>query len=1162
MRGDFSSWRDERRQNFNGVLHQQGRVLLDSDWNAETAIINDWEDTAGRDIIGAGVAAVPAEAPDSFKVKAANIVGGQVRLTVAPGRVWADGLLAYLDATADVIRIATYLEPPIQTPPVDLGANGTRDAVVLEVWREEINGFQLPGLLIEPALGGPDTTERVHTEIAFRLFRLTNPDDTCDSIVGTLQDDFGAKGKLTVELEAPTVTTGDCPLAEGGGYTGFEHNLYRIEIAQVKPTLSPMFKWSQFGGGLVGRGKFDAAANTLEITANQNAINNSGLQQFYLEAVVFDPEPPATVGLGHWKVTYGAKVTLGSNDIITIPDSTIPNNPDILFGSVPPSTSNVFFRLWNGIAAISDFDGPTPQPLQDGILLQFEPAAGANYVAADYWTFPVRAGEISNATPLIDNKPPEGIHYHRVPLGILSWTSAANPAVIEDCRRIFQPLTKLATCCTYRVGDGMHSHGDFTKIQDAINALPAAGGEICVLPGRYEENITIDKRRNITIKGCGRRSQVVSASPGNNPPAAPVIHIIESQNIKIQSLLIQAHDTGIGIRLQGRPIEVIVIEEDEGVPLIDITLENLIIRAATRSAIEAEVAYNVIIRRCRIEMKDVPTAWPGIFFIGEDCLIEENVIGIEDLKRRLGDFEVINPLDDGHRETAEAALGGLQLGGGCERIRVINNVIARGIGNGITLGSLVTVTVSTGEPLPEQPPPEVDPCDPCHPGDSTVPDPDNPNTRTTSAGDLYDILIERNRIFNMGLNGIGVVGFFVLDTVDEFISVHRLLIEGNDIRRCLNRTLMDIPQQMLNAMGYGGISLADVDELVIRDNFINDNGPDFREPICGIFVLHGEGMEISRNHIRNNGAKPAASRETALSAKQGRRGGINIVYALAPVVPIVLPATSITTGGTIVPAQAGFPALKVHDNVVSVPLGQALNVTALGNVSVLDNQFTSHNANRRESPTFIASTVFILNLGLSNELYLQLLAFSMLNKGQVNPVGQTGLDDSGVGKFLVNGNVLFANNQCTLDAVERGLSLAFSSILIFSLDDVGFHSNQCDCNLLDDFVIAQAILGGISVRASDNRFKEGLFNALFSAITLGLFNTTTDNQSTHCLWIIGSPNLTVDHSNVSLVMLNNRGACCRFVTHKKECFDLGRDPTGAGTPATTVNNPQLGFIPG
>ena len=66
MRGDFSSWRDEHRQNFVGVLHQQGRVLLDADWNAQTELNNDWQDTAGMDIIGAGVAAIPSISPTVF----------------------------------------------------------------------------------------------------------------------------------------------------------------------------------------------------------------------------------------------------------------------------------------------------------------------------------------------------------------------------------------------------------------------------------------------------------------------------------------------------------------------------------------------------------------------------------------------------------------------------------------------------------------------------------------------------------------------------------------------------------------------------------------------------------------------------------------------------------------------------------------------------------------------------------------------------------------------------------------------------------------------------------------------------------------------------------------------------------------------------------------
>src|SRR5262249_39929063 len=159
---------------------------------------------------------------------------------------------------------------------------------------------------------------------------------------------------------------------------------------------------------------------------------------------------------------------------------------------------------------------------------------------------------------------------------------------------------------------------------------------------------------------------------------------------------------------------------------------------------------------------------------------------------------------------AHAALGGLQLGGTCERIRVINNVIARGIGNGITLGSLRIID-ENGDPLPD-PDPEPDPCDPCSPGDSSVPpDDDRGGTRISSAGDLYDILIESNRIFNMGLNGIGMVGFFGIRGAAKFpqiVTINGLRILGNDIGRCLGRPLADIAANLQTFIGYGGISLA------------------------------------------------------------------------------------------------------------------------------------------------------------------------------------------------------------------------------------------------------------------------------------------------------------------------------------------------------------------
>ncbi len=1128
MRGDFSSWRDERRENFNGVLHQQGRVLLDSDWNEQTRITNDWQDIAGQDIIGGLVAAVPADEPDSYKITKAEIKNGNhVELTVGVGRVWADGLLSRLfgpnAAALEVKRIATYLQPPIQNPPGVIPVNPPnapllRDAVILEVWRQEINGFQLPDQLIEPALGGVDTTERVHTGAAFRLMRLKDG-DTCESIVKGLQDDFDAKGKLTVKLQTPPPTGGDCEVKAAGGYTGFEHNLYRIEIAQVKSGAAAMFKWSQFNGGLVGRGVFDAANKKVTLTGNIQAILNSGLSSFYLEALQFDPAPFGDYG--HWRTTYGARATLDSNGSLSLP---IPGSPNEIFGTLTDGT--FFFRLWNEVAKIDDFQ--SEKLLQDGITLDFDKAAAAGlYTPGDYWTFPVRAGEIKNTTPLIDLQPPEGIRYRRVPLATLTWKDDSiefAKGEIEDCRHLFRPLTRLSTCCTFRVGDGMHSFGDYDSIKKAIEHLPASGGEICLLPGIYKENLKIAHRSNIKIKGCGRRSRIVADT------SDPVIHIKESNNIKIETLAVVAHKDGVGILLEGPVPKSGDDNEEKELYLHDITLEKLLVRASTRSGIEAHVGQNISIRDCRIAINDSRTEWAAVYLVGDDCVIEDNSIYVITDDSFFDSADVPEPFLDAGRfdaHDANSARGGLHLGGGCDRVRVINNLIVGGVGDGITLGSVdekdgdkIYVYYDPWWPVGKD---KAD-CDPKpgHVGGGVI---ILQGTEKIAGAPLNDILIERNRIFNMGRNGIGIDAFFDLEKADELISVENLSVIGNRIQHCLNRPLVAIPANMTDSMGYGGISLADVDNLVARDNFIEDNGQDYTEPVCGIFVLHGDGIEISRNRIRNNGARNS---KPSASAEKGRRGGINIVFGVAPQVEISVTAPD-SNKTLSAPFSNGVPAVKIHENIVSAPLGQALSLVALGPVSVVGNQFTSLGMiMQQSSPTFLAATVLIFNLGLSNELWLQALSFLVVQKGQVgtpkNPGGpvdangnlvQAGLDDERLGQYLANGNVLFTNNQCQLNLLEKGVSIALTSILILSLDDIGFHNNQCDCDLFDDFVLSQALLFGMSVRASDNRFKESILNALYSATTYGWINITTDNQATHCLLIRGR--LFLDKQNIILI---------------------------------------------
>lgn len=1163
MRGDFSSvWNKEKRQNFRGTLHQQGRVMTDIDWNAQTVFVNDWHEIAGRDIIGSGVAAIPADAAESFKITKAQIIDDEkIILNVNGGRVWADGLV--IDLEKDVEREAEYLQPPIQSPAGEIPENPPnnpllRDAVILEAWREEVNAFQLPEILIEPALGGVDTTERIGTGFRFKLYRMDD-EETCDSIIDKLQDDFSKKGKLTVTLQPDTTIDSDCPVTADGGFTGFEHQLYRVEIALTNKTES-YFKWSQFNGGLVGRGRFDTTNDAVDILSNKNAILYSGLTDFYLEAVKFDEDK------GCWQVVYGAKVSLDNDGKLTLPA-----NPADVFLDLSEIANNetAFFRLWNNIEAIDEFSSDTE--LQDGIFLNFEDDAEGKYTPQDYWTFQVRAGDVENnqiemiagIPTLIDKKMPEGVFYHRVPLAELTWTGEViddQNGDIEDCRRIFQPLTKLSTCCTYRVGDGISSHGDFKTIQEAINHLPKSGGEVCVMPGIYEENIVLEKthNRNIKIKGCGKRSHIIA------PTNKPAIHVAGGSDIKIESLAIQAHEEGVGILLEGDERSFIAEDEfneggDRRVGLLrNICLDNLNINAAEQSAIEMHVGQFVSITNCHIFIEDVETDRAAVYLAGDDVLFEENTIRV--MNNRIVNQRVksasLGVTDDPQIYIpAQNATGGLQLSGGCERVRVIDNLIIGGNGNGINLGSVDEETEETITVIHRPWYHRRDKCKP-KPGyiDEEIID---ENTRLIAGAPLRDIHIEHNRIFSMGKNGIGVDAYFVIEQSDlknryqgirgEFIKIENLFIFDNRIEFCLNLPVEIVPGDLNSWMGFGGISLAWVENLVVRDNFITDNGTNYLEPVCGIFVLIGEGVEISRNRITNNG-KLTAESATEESVKKGIRSGVFILFALPGTVTVnSIKTPDRTNFGRQFLFPDGVPALQMHENIIGVTMGRTLTTIAMGNVSVVGNQLLSQSAIPGFNIlNFLSSNVLILNLGKSPGLQQtagfktigadndlknansqpDVMAFqqqpppSTPNNPPSQSVNMGAYDNqsvvSGIRTQIMGGSTLFSNNQCrTINAGQDKRFGELCSILILSLADIGFHNNQCSLMALRFNHLIQALVVGMTVRFSDNFLEEIPRSVALSGVTYGILNTTTDNQSTHCL--LGFGRLYLNRYNLTLL---------------------------------------------
>ena len=1084
MKGDLSQYSFRATANFTGALFQQGRAFSDQDGNAADAIGRHLRQLLGRDTIGPGVAAVPQEEADSLKILQAASDGAQVTVQLKPGRLWIDGLHIYVPEAGPFSWTADYFGPPIASPaPTAAGiAAGVRDAVVLECWEEAFSAYQDPIELIEPALGGPDTTERVVVHHRLRLLRLL-PGEDCGNL-DRMENDLDAQGHLTVTPAPTAVIAGECPVQAGGGFTGFEHYLYRVEITTPDALGNARFKHSRFNGGLVGRGILDSAVDEIVIRANDQMINLSQLSDFHLEVLV----PGPNTDPGRWLVAMTADASLLGGSRLSL------SNMQGAWPGLP--SDEVFFRLWDGVDLVQNFPTglATPNSLDMGIRLEFDPATadGGNYRPGDFWTFPARAAGVDfDPSTWPNDAPPQGVEYHRAPLGILNWSGGpvvtlTGPPEIHDCRAVFPPLTRIQSCCTYSVGDGLTSFGDFETIQDAVAALPASGGEICVLPGTYDEHVVIDKD-NVRIHGCGQRSRV------SGDTADPVFHIAGNSGVSIEGLFIQAEENGIGI----------LVESDaQGVEPDRILLADLGVNAARDSAIKVLGARDVKVLRCVVTMADLPGAWHALYLRCEGGLVEHNVI-------------VVMPTpsdDDVGLPSISAGRGGIHLAGTCENVQVIDNRIEGGMGNGITLGSLVEIVDGT---VVDDDPGWVinkdDPCDPCKPGDTNVPPPtgDPGESIFESAGALYEIRIERNRITGMGLSGIGVVGFFDLAEADQFISVVGLDILGNHIARCLFRELEEIPREMRRFSAYGAVVLADVEDLRCYDNTIEDNGPDQNFPVCGVFVLHGEALDIHRNRILNTGAKTPEGAEDAVT---GYRGGIVVAFAVPGI-------TALEFSGDSFPRQDGRPAARIHDNVISQPLGQALFLQALGPVAVQGNALTTRGLILQAlDPSFWASAVWILNLGWSNEFYLQFLLFSgvtgdPLEPGQLPQGGdefvprpRAGLDDFGFGRYLASGNVLFNDNQVMTDLTETDVTFAISSVLIVSMDDVTVQDNQLDCDFFLDLLFTNLLAVGMTLRINNNRLKESLFLTLYSSVGLGwIFNNTSDNQATHCILSMQSP---------------------------------------------------------
>ncbi|HTJ46389.1 MAG TPA: DUF6519 domain-containing protein [Kofleriaceae bacterium] len=1146
---------------------QQGRVLLDDDFNENERIRLEEERRVNLDVIG------PVGSPDEgFLPKAGTIAHGGVDFTISKGTLYLGGLRLWNPADTQFQLQDDWLQ---QTSADRAGPVPDRtDLVYVEAWQQPVTAIE-DGELFEVALGGPDTSTRLRTMWRVQLAQAKGPD--CPSAWKTQVASWAAQGLGTVDETGERVTdammsvdyfqgqAGDlCTPAITGGYLGAENQTIRVQL--VSKTT---FVWGFDNGAPVYRATIGGPNNDL-VTLSTDPRDQAHwpMPGQVVEILPFGARLPNKEKLAD-ELGVLARVT-GAFDPVA---HTFTISPAVLpaFGNAWTTRDDAadlgalgyYVRIWDrGDDVTSPLELPIAADTHLGNTGVQVTITGSALVPGDHWIISARPKTPQTFVPwdLEDGRPPHGTRRFFAPLALIQWHADGSFDLLHDCRPYFQPLTRLRGCCTYTVGDGDTSFGRFRKIQDAIDALPDDGGKVCVLPGHYRETVTLVRKHGVTIEGCGPRTVIEPAEGGPWVFAA-----IGGHDLAIRDLEIDA-GTAFGVVLFGDVKQSPKSLDDvawftEG-RVRRVTLEGLTVRTQGKSAIAAFGAEDLTIRACELvagPLDDVITPesdlgrWPSILSFADDVLIEDNrVLAVNESVQIFA--EAINA--QGLVTYTRTALGGIQIGGGSERIEIRENLIDGGNGDGITLGSWAWVPAKYAEPdvswsdvgawwkwvagitihVNDEGCIEVD-------WDPPPPDDDDGNPMVpVSMGAVDDVVIRENRILDMGKSGVGVARFFDLSKRDDFITVKRLLIEDNRIEGCLRLPIPELPATMEDVAGQGAITLADVEDLVVRDNDVVRNGKRHIDPICGVFALISTGLVVEHNRIADN-APHVASKDRA---RIGWRGGVVVTRALPPSVEVEIPLLD----DTAVRRQNGEPAARIADNVIVVPEGRAVIVLGAGPISIADNHLTVRGVGLADLAPVLATgaagladelkaapvmgildvmggvAVTVVDLAMSNELFwLQLLFYENLAKQDLQP--KPGLDDRP--PVAASGQILFEGNQVGVDLLAPPNSVVLSAVNLFTLDDVACADNQIEVDRLIDIVLMTTLAIGLSARVVGNRVKESMVPAGFFLIGYSIFsvgvlmNITAHNQTTRC--IVASGAQKVSTPNQVLIQLFNKSAC-------------------------------------
>ena len=589
MSSDHSRNSFDSLRNFASVLMQQGRAVLDSDWNEMAAILVRRIRAGTVDTIGRAV--VPLETRHGFEIRrdAAGLQYGR-------GRFYLDGLLCENFGDADFAGDDSTLEPPAfdRARANDDGPEGVLDErispeagdftpfarqpywptpqdlpdggphlVYLVAWQREVTPTEWPELL-EPALGGLDTTTRLQTVWQVRILANAGDSVRCATPDPEVPGWEAAIAPSTARLTTGMVDIDDpedpCLVPPTEGYTGVENQFYRVELhaAGVDANGNPT-------GAEQGDWRFKFSRENASVRASVTAVAADGLSltvgRIGRDAVLRFAEGDwveLTDDRREFNHRSGQMLRIASVDQETREiefESAVA--ADLVPGGGDDTLAARHTRLvrWDqrGVIRLADesewvdldaagSDGLVPVPpdgrailLESGITVSFATAEGrGRFHEMDYWRFAARTA--GTQVEILNAAPPDGIQRHYARLAVI-----AADGEVEDCRTLWPPsFAESEGCaCTVCVTADSHNSGALT-IQDAVDRIGPDGGTICLAGGSYmlREGVRIEGRNAIRVVGQGLSTVLMHSGSGG------AIQVENAIDVELEQFTILAVNAG------------------------------------------------------------------------------------------------------------------------------------------------------------------------------------------------------------------------------------------------------------------------------------------------------------------------------------------------------------------------------------------------------------------------------------------------------------------------------------------------------------------------------------------------------------------------------------------------------------------------------------------